>query len=194
MVRIDGEIHDRASRPRGGDGIPVPWSIDMLSTRALTTLFIDREARQRRSRRDRDAGRSLGLESLEGRAVPAVTALVQGAQLIVSGDAFDNTITISRDAAGTILVNDNNGLVPITGRTPTVANTAALLVLGGSGNDTISLDETNGALPRARLLGGDGNDVLTGGSGADVLLGQRGDDILRGMGGPDQLVGGDGND
>ena len=113
--------------------------------------------------------------------------------MIVSGDAFDNSITISRDAAGTILVH-NNGLVPISGRTPTVANTAALLVLGGSGNDTISLDETNGALPRRSLLGGDGNDVLTGGSGADVLLGQQGDNILRGMGGSDQLVGGDGND
>ncbi len=164
-----------------------------MSMRKLINLFVDREGR-RRSRRDRDAGRSLGLESLEGRAVPAVTALVQGTQLIVSGDAFDNTITISRDATGTILVNDNNGQVPITGRTPTVANTAALLVLGGSGNDTISLDETNGALPRARLLGGDGNDVLTGGSGADVLLGQQGDDILRGMGGSDQLVGDEGND
>ena len=119
-----------------------------MSMCKLVNLFVDREGRRRRSRRDRNAGRSLGLESLEGRAVPAVTALVQGAQLIVSGDALDNTITISRDAAGTILVNDNNGQVPITGRTPTVANTAALLVLGGSGNDTISLDETNGALPR----------------------------------------------
>ena len=37
------------------------------------------------------------------------------------GDAADNTITISRNAAGNILVN--GGAVPILGGTPTVANT-----------------------------------------------------------------------
>jgi hypothetical protein len=61
-------------------------------------------------------GGVLTLESLEGRAIPAVTAILQGAQLIVSDD-FDNNITISRDAAGTILVND--GQVLIVGATPT---------------------------------------------------------------------------
>ena len=136
---------------------PPPWGLvlvclsleDLHRVNVLVSPFVDREGRRRRSRRGRDAGRSLGLESLEGRAVPTVTAIVLGALLIVFGDALDNTITISRDAAGTILVNDNNGQVPITGGTPTVANTALIIVSGGAGNDTISLDETNGALPRA---------------------------------------------
>ena len=43
--------------------------------------------------------------------------------LSVFGDDLDNTITVSRDAAGNILVN--GGAVPITGGTPTVANTSA---------------------------------------------------------------------
>jgi Ca2+-binding RTX toxin-like protein len=69
-----------------------------------------------------------------------------------------------------------------------------ITVSGGSGNDTISLDGTNGALPRAVILGGDGNDVITGGAGIDQLFGQQGDDTLLGMGGSDVLDGGDGND
>src|SRR5215831_4217353 len=110
--------------------------------RKQVNLFGDRGGRRRRSRRGRDAGRSLGLEALEGRAVPAVTAVALGAQLVVSGDALDNTITISRDVAGTIFVNDNNGQVLITGPTPTIARTRVLNVSGGAGNDTITLDET----------------------------------------------------
>ena len=37
-------------------------------------------------------------------------------------------------------------------------------LFGQGGNDTLSLDEANGALPSANLFGGDGNDILTGGS------------------------------
>src|SRR5262245_10489452 len=132
------------------------------------------------------------LEALADRIVPAVSAIFQGGQLVVSGDELDNTITISRDAAGTILVN--NGQVPIAVGTPTVANTIVILVNGGSGSDAVSLDETNGALPRARILGGSGNDTLIGGSGNDTLSGGEGDDTLLGMGRSDVLSGGSGND
>src|SRR5262245_9502397 len=89
------------------------------------------------------------------------------------GDNLDNTITTSRDAAGNLLVN--GGAVPIVGGTPTVANTALTQAFGRGGNDTISLDETNGALPAANLFGGAGDDELTGGSGGDQLFGQSGD-------------------
>src|SRR5262247_4187966 len=112
--------------------------------------------------------------------------------LSVFGDNLDDFITISRDAAGQILVNGGN--IPITGGTPTVANTALIQVFGQGGNDTITLDESNGALPSAQLFGGAGNDVLTGGSGADLLFGGAGNDTLLGKGGADQLFGGAGND
>src|SRR5262245_52847709 len=108
------------------------------------------------------------------------------------GDTLDNVITTSRNAAGTILVN--GGAVAVQGGTPTVANTALIQVFGQSGNDTIALDEANGALPAANLFGGDGNDVITGGSGNDQLFGQAGNDTLLGKGGNDMLFGGDGND
>src|SRR6266436_1784481 len=108
------------------------------------------------------------------------------------GDGVDNTIVTSRDAAGQLFVN--GGAVPINGGQATVANTSTIQVFGQGGNDTISLDESNGALPAAQLFGGAGNDTLTGGSGGDLLFGQAGNDILLGKGGNDQLFGGAGND
>jgi len=112
--------------------------------------------------------------------------------LTALGDAFDNTIEFSRNAAGTILIN--GGAVPVGGGTATVANTSLIQGFGLGGNDTITLDETNGALPRANLFGGTGNDTLTGGSGGDQLFGQAGDDVLFGKGGVDFLFGGSEND
>src|SRR6201987_1747069 len=108
------------------------------------------------------------------------------------GDGVDNTIVTSRDAAGQLFVN--GGAVPIAGGQATVANTSTIQVFGQGGNDTITLDESNGALPAAQLFGGDGKDTLTGGSGNDQLFGGAGNDILLGKGGNDLLFGGAGND
>ena len=135
------------------------------------------------------------LQALEGREMPAVFALFNpaaGGNLTVFGDAQDNVITVSRDAAGKLLVN--NGAVTVQGGTPTVANTASIRVFGLAGNDTITLNEANGTLPKANLFGGAGSDVLTGGSGADNLFGQAGNDTLLGKDGNDTLFGGAGND
>lgn len=66
----------------------------------------------------------------------------------------------------------------VVGGTLTVANTTLIQVFGQAGNDAISLNEANGALPRANLFGGAGYDVLTGGSGNDMLFGQAGADRM----------------
>jgi Ca2+-binding RTX toxin-like protein len=114
--------------------------------------------------------------------------------LLVFGDNLGNTIEIKQDALQTGKILVNNGAVAIQGGTPTVANTALIQVFGQGGNDTITLNEANGALPAARLFGGAGNDVLRGGSGNDMLFGQSGNDTLLGQGGFDFLFGGEGND
>ena len=134
------------------------------------------------------------LESLEARLTPAITASFAAAQgvLTVTGDAQNNTIAVSRDAAGSILVN--SGAVKIVGGKATVANTNLIQVFGLDGNDNLSLSETNGALPKANIFGGAGNDTIKGGSGNDQLFGQSGNDTLLGVGGDDLLFGGDGND
>jgi Ca2+-binding RTX toxin-like protein len=150
---------------------------------------IVRSIGQRRPRRAVPA-----VELLDERVLLSVTASFSPGAGILSilGDAQNNNIVISRDAAGTILVN--GGAVRIQGGAATVANTTLIQAFGQDGNDIISLDETNGALPAANLFGGNGNDILTGGSGNDMLFGQAGNDILLGKAGDDQLFGGDGND
>jgi Ca2+-binding RTX toxin-like protein len=137
---------------------------------------------------------SFALEGLDRRVLPTVSAVFAPASglLMINGDSLNNTIVVSRDAAGKILIN--NGAVAVKGGTPTVVNTTTIEVFGLDGNDTVTLNEANGALPSALLFGGNGNDTLTGGSGADELFGQAGNDTLLGKGGNDFLFGGDGND
>jgi Ca2+-binding RTX toxin-like protein len=134
------------------------------------------------------------IEPLESRIMPAVTAsfLPAAGILQVFGDSLSNTIEITRNAAGALLVN--NGAVAIQGGVSTVANTAFIQLFGQAGDDVLTLNETNGALPRANIFGGPGNDTLTGGSGNDQLFGQAGNDTLLGKGGFDFLFGGDNND
>jgi Ca2+-binding RTX toxin-like protein len=143
------------------------------------------------------AGTALAAGALAGASVPANAATTAtfnpaSGQLTVNGDALDNSIVVSRNAAGNILVN--GGAVAVIGGTPTVANTALIRVAGLGGNDTITINEASGALPAANLFGGAGNDVLTGGSGNDQLFGEGGNDTLLGKGGFDFLFGGAAND
>lgn len=134
------------------------------------------------------------LESLDERILLSTTALFSPSTgiLNVFGDSRDNTIAVSRDAAGRLLVN--GGAIGIQGGAATVANTSLIEIFGQAGNDQLSLDETNGALPSAMLFGGAGDDTLIGGSAADLLFGQAGNDTLLGKGGDDFLFGGAGDD
>src|ERR1700722_2407169 len=112
--------------------------------------------------------------------------------LTEAGDNGNNSIVTSRNAAGQLLVN--GGAVPVLSGPATVASTSVIQAFRLDGDDTIALNETNGALPAADLFGGPGNDTLTGGSGNDLLFGQAGNDILNGKGGADLLFGGGGNE
>jgi Ca2+-binding RTX toxin-like protein len=123
----------------------------------------------------------------------AVTGSFFNGTLSLLGDNLDNSITASRNAAGTILINGGAVQIP-GGVTPTVANTSLIQIFGQDGNDVISLDEASGALPAANVAGGAGNDTITGGSGADQLSGEDGNDTLLGKGGTDHLFGGNGDD
>jgi Ca2+-binding RTX toxin-like protein len=130
--------------------------------------------------------------AIQAHAPSSIVASDAGGILSVFGNGFNDQVTLSRDAAGKILVN--GGAVPVSGDTPTVANTSLMQVFGQGGDDVITVNEANGALPHANLFGGDGNDILTGGSGDDMLFGQSGNDTLSGKGGNDLLFGGAGND
>lgn len=157
--------------------------------------FLSRNSAKRNRRKTVARRRPIGqYESLEDRSLLAVVAFFVPASggLSVIGDALDNQIEVSRDATGKLLVN--GGAVQVRGGTATVANVQQISVFGLAGNDSIAINESNGALPRSMLQGGLGNDTLIGGSGNDSLFGQDGNDLLRGNGGNDFLFGGLGND
>jgi RTX calcium-binding nonapeptide repeat (4 copies) len=74
---------------------------------------------------------------------------------------------------------------------------ARIVVDGGSGNDAIRVDESNGVFEDTiptTLAGGSGNDTLAGGSGAETLLGGRGNDSIDGNRGADTGLLGPGAD
>src|SRR4051812_24114715 len=81
------------------------------------------------------------LAGASGSAHAAVNASFSAGTLTVLGDNLDNNITVSRNAAGQILVN--GGAVAVPGGTPTVANVSLIQVFGQGGNDVVTLSETN---------------------------------------------------
>src|SRR5262245_29772319 len=110
------------------------WRMHIVAKCRLAGLFGHRAGRRRPSRRYRAECGLAGLEAMDRRVLPAVTAafLPAAGVLTVFGVALDNTIVVSRDAAGNILVNNNS--VAISGGTPTVANTSLIQILGQAGN------------------------------------------------------------
>jgi Ca2+-binding RTX toxin-like protein len=127
-----------------------------------------------------------------GLEIESITAVLDGGVLTVTGDDHDNSITVSRDAVGTLLVN--GGVIPISGGPATTANTSLIRIFGLDGNDTLTVDDLNGPMPPADLFGGEGDDTLTGSASDDQLDGGPGDDTLMGRDGNDTLIGGPGND
>src|SRR4051795_5743599 len=117
-------------------------------------------------------------QRLERNTAMAITASFSQSSGNVSifGDVNENTISTGRNAAGAIFAN--GGAVQIQGGTPTLGNTALIQVFGQGGNDVLTMDESNGALPAVQLFGGAGNDVASGGSGGDLLFGQGDNDTL----------------
>src|SRR5262249_11460409 len=66
------------------------------------------------------------VELLAERVLPAVTATFANGVLTVTGDELDNSIAVSRDAAGTLVVNGDGLIVPVQGGTATAANTTLI--------------------------------------------------------------------
>lgn len=112
--------------------------------------------------------------------------------LAILGDATNNVISVGRNSAGDLLIN--NGAVQINGARASASNTSLISVFGLGGNDTLKIDETNGKMPQAALFGGEGNDTLIGGSGLDFLFGDGGNDVVDGNGGNDKAWLGAGDD
>src|SRR5215213_8683222 len=106
-------------------------------------LFTRRHRRSSRAGRPRPA--ALRCEPLGDRIVPAVT--FSGGVLSIIGNPLANTYTISRTTGGAIRLNGQN--LVVNGALVTVGGTARIAVNSGGGDDTVTLDTTNGPLPKA---------------------------------------------
>ena len=136
--------------------------------------------------------------SLAQPAEAAVTATLNVTTLEVTGDGANDIITLRLEAGNPANLQVFDGAILVN--TFAIAGITVIDVDGGAGNDTILVDEANGAIAVAGgaadflLDGGDGDDTITGGSDAETLNGGNNNDTLLGRGGIDILNGGDGND
>jgi len=131
------------------------------------------------------------LTTAPANAAPAgVTVTLDQGVLSVVGDAAGNAIVVGRTPAGILTLAGK----PVLGGDVTVDNVILVHLDGGDGNDILTLDESNGVMPKGDLLGGNGIDKLASGSGDDALDGGSGGDYLSGGAGSDTITGGDGND
>src|SRR5437762_287990 len=90
-------------------------------------------------RNQRRAAAGPMVEPLDNRVLMAVTASFSAARdvLTITGDAQDNSIAVSFNAAGSIVVNSEAGIVSVQGGTPTAANTRLIQIFGLGGNDNL---------------------------------------------------------
>jgi len=127
-----------------------------------------------------------GASAAVSQNVAVADASVSGGSLLIGGTAADDEVHVSREINGRVRVRINGQVTWFD------LTFAQIVIRGGDGNDTLTLNPGLGA--RAIVYGGRGNDILRTGAAGDILFGEEGDDTLRGRDGADILIGGDGDD
>jgi Ca2+-binding RTX toxin-like protein len=132
--------------------------------------------------------------------VSSATIGISGSALIAGAEPADGDIALSGFISGSDLVLEG---VDFTIVTPgcsggpgsvrcALSNFTSLVIIGGDGDDVVTLSSIAGPTFAIIVLGGGGNDVLFGSAGDDLMFGGAGDDILFGGDGIDLLSGGSG--
>ena len=108
----------------------------------------------------------------------------------------DTVVINGTNHADAITINNNNGVVTVTGlaETVTISNFDSndrIVINGLGGDDAITASGLTGMQFTAN--GGDGDDILIGSAGDDILHGDAGDDVLIGGPGVDVLDQGPGS-
>jgi hypothetical protein len=141
---------------------------------------------------------ALGVAVVPATAAPAPTAAVlQDGTLRISGSPLAERLALRLSALSGALLEVDFGDDGSADFTFDVATFRAIDVAAGNGDDTVRIDQVNGAFTTTkatRIDGGNGDDTLLGGSGAEVLVGGRGDDVVDGNGGADTAFLGRGDD
>lgn len=130
-------------------------------------------------------------------ASPITRAGVTDGTLRVAGGPADEQITLRLSASDANQLQVDLGADGSADFTFDLGTFRAIEVTAGNGDDTVRIDQVNGAFTTTkatRIDGGNGDDTLLGGSGAEVFLGGNGDDLVDGNGGIDTGLLGRGDD
>jgi Ca2+-binding RTX toxin-like protein len=130
-------------------------------------------------------------------AAPSLRATVTDGTLRISGGRSSEQIALRLDPADRTRLQVDVGNNGSAERTFDLGAFDAIVVDGGNGNDTIRIDQANGAFTATkptRIDGQNGDDTIIGGSGNELLVGGRGDDFVDGNGGVDTAFLGQGDD
>jgi hypothetical protein len=130
-------------------------------------------------------------------AAPAVTATVTDGTLRISGSPLADKIALRLSALDPNQLQVDVGDNGSADSSFAVATLRAIDVEAGNGNDTVRIDQVNGAFTArlaTRIDGGNGDDTLIGGSGNEIFVGGRGDDVVDANGGVDTAFLGKGDD
>jgi len=130
-------------------------------------------------------------------AAPTVKATVTDGTLRISGSPRADKIVLRLSALDANQLQVDVGDDGSADFTFDIATLRAIDVEAGNGNDTVRIDQVNGAFTTrlaTRIDGGNGDDTLIGGSGNEIFIGGRGDDVVDGNGGADTAFLGKGDD
>jgi hypothetical protein len=140
---------------------------------------------------------ALAFASVPAGAAQAVTAQVTAGTLHITGSHRDDRIALRLSALDANQLQVDVGDDRSADFTFDRSTFDAIDVEAGNGNDTVRIDDANGAFTTTeatRVDGGNGNDTFFGGAGAEVFVGGRGNDFDDGNGGADTAVLGSGDD
>ena len=110
------------------------------------------------------------------RAEAAVTATVTASQLVVTGDAGANQITVRSIPFNASRLEVLDGSVSLGSFARSTFTSIA--ISGLDGNDVITLSGPFPIIEPAAISGGAGNDTIKGGAGPDTLFGGSGSDVI----------------
>ena len=129
--------------------------------------------------------------------VDGVRARVHKGTLDVKSGGRDNVVALRLQAGNTSQIQIDVGDDGSADFTVPRADVQEISVKMGDGNDTVRIDDANGAFTDAiptTIAGGDGDDSLNGGLGAETFRGGDGDDTAFGRKGADSAILGEGDD
>jgi hypothetical protein len=130
-------------------------------------------------------------------AAPTFRSRISDGTLLIFGSPFADQMTLRQSAVDRNQLEIDLGNDGSTDQTFELTGIDAIEVAAGGGDDTVRIDDVDGAFTAripTRIDGGNGDDTLFGGSGAETFVGGNGNDRVDGNGGADIAFLGKGED